>query len=114
LNQLNTIVLNRAPMRTSTERYKSPPLGKGKAVLVIDDICTKGYSLESARTFIEKTGATVIMVSWLKTINTDIEELAPFGKFDPYKPANFKEARVQKIHPYRNNIVDYLAPRELT
>lgn len=114
LNQLNTIVLNRAPMRSSTERYKNPPLGKGKTVLVIDDICTKGYSLESARTFIEKTGSAVIMVSWLKTINTDIEELAPYGKFDPYKPAHFKDARIQKVHSYRRNIVDSLAPEELT
>lgn len=114
LNQLNSIVLNRAPMRSATERYKSPPLGKGKTVLVIDDICTKGYSLESARTFIEKTGSSVIMVSWLKTINTDIEELAPYGKFDPYKPVQFNEAHVQKVHSYRSNIVDYLAPEELT
>ncbi|VVP61559.1 hypothetical protein PS874_06287 [Pseudomonas fluorescens] len=114
LNQLNTIVLNRAPLRTPTERYKSPPIGKGKVVLLIDDICTRGYSLESARTFIEKAGASVIMVSWLKTINTDIEELAPCEKFDPYKATAFKDARVQKTHSYRGNIVDYLAPEELT
>lgn len=113
LNQLNTIVLNRAPMRSATERYKNPPLGKGKAVLVIDDICTKGYSLESARTYIEQTGSSVIMVSWLKTINTDIEELAPYEKFDPYKPTQFGGAKVSKVHSYRNNIVDYLAPEEL-
>lgn len=114
LNQLNTIVLNRSPLRTPTVRYKSPPLGKGKVVLVIDDICTRGYSLEAARTFVEQTGAKAILVSWLKTINTDIDELAPYAKFDPYKPTNFSTQRAIKSHSYRGNIVDHLAPNELS
>ena len=113
LNQLNTIVLNRAPLKTSTTRYKNPPLNKGKTVLIIDDICTRGYSLEAARTFVEQTGAKAILVSWLKTINTDIAELAPFNKFDPYKPATFTSQRIIKTHSYHGNIVDHLAPSEL-
>ncbi|MFL1502671.1 HAD hydrolase-like protein [Pseudomonas sp. S191] len=114
LNQLNTIMLNKAPLKTSSVRYKSPPLGKGKSVLLIDDICTRGYSLEAARTFVEKTGAKAILVSWLKTINTDIVELAPFEKFDPYKPAVFSTQRARKTHSYHENIVDHLAPGELS
>lgn len=114
LNQLNTIVLNKAPLRTPNVRYKSPPLGKGKSVLIIDDICTRGYSLEAARTFVEQTGAKAILVSWLKTINTDIVELAPFEKFDPYSPAVFSTQRAHKIHSYHENIVDHLAPGELS
>lgn len=114
LNQLNTIMLNSAPLRTQVARYKSPPLSRGKTVLVIDDICTRGYSLEAARTFVEQTGAKVILVSWLKTINTDIEELAQFDKFDPYKPARFTAQRVIKTHSYHGNIVDHLAPGELS
>lgn len=113
LNQLNTISINRAPLRTPVVRYKNPPLGKGKSVLVIDDICTKGYSLEAARTFIEQTGSKVILVSWLKTINTDIVQLAPFKKFDPYKANRFGQQQVAKTHSYRDNLVDHMAPSEL-
>lgn len=113
LNQLNTISLNKAPQKTATARYKNPPLGKGKTVLVIDDICTRGYSLEAARTFIEQTGSNAILVSWLKTINTDIVQLAPFNKFDPYKKTEFRNHVAAKVHSYRDNLVDHMAPGEL-
>lgn len=113
LNQLNTISLNKAPLRTATARYKSPPLGKGKTVLVIDDICTRGFSLEAARTYVEQTGAKAILVSWLKTINTDIDELAPYDKFDPYKPPKFATQIKSRTHSYHGNLVDNLAPTEL-
>ncbi|EIZ9508828.1 phosphoribosyl transferase [Cronobacter sakazakii] len=113
LNQLNTIRLNYKPMRSATRRYVKSPLGPGKTVLLIDDITTKGYSLESGRAYIEQTGAKVILASWLKTINTDIDLLAPLGKFDPYIPHNFTSAKVLKQHSYRANIVDTLAPAEI-
>lgn len=113
-NQLNTICLNPTPQRTPTAKYKTPPLGRGKTVLLIDDITTKGFSLESARAYIEQTGAKVIMVSWLKTINTDIVTLAPFQKFNPYVPNKFENILTAKVHSYRENIVDNLAPAELS
>jgi hypothetical protein len=114
LNQLNTIHLNKTPLKSSTSRYKSSPLGTGKTVLLLDDICTKGYSLETARAYIEKTGANVIMASWLKTINTNIEQLGVIGSFDPYVANKFTTAPLAKTHYYRQNIVDHLAPSELT
>ena len=114
LTQLNSITLNKAPMRTQIAKYKFPPLGKNKTILLIDDICTRGYSLESARTFIEQTGSKAIMVSWLNTINTVIQELAPLAKFDPYKQNKFEMAKIRKTHSYHGNIVDHLAPDELT
>lgn len=114
LNQLNTIKLNKAPLKSNGERYKSPPLSLNKTILVIDDICTQGYSLESVRKYIEATGAKVISVSWLKTINTDIESLGDIGRFDPYQPNTFTAAPVSKTYPYRRHIVDHLAPGELT
>lgn len=112
-NQLHSIHVNSTPLRTPTLRYKRSPLGKGKTVLLVDDICTNGYSLESARTFLQQTGVNVIMVSWLKTINTDIHQLVEFSKFDPYKPNQFLTAPIKKTHSYRGNIVDHLAPNEL-
>ncbi|MDK1358535.1 phosphoribosyl transferase, partial [Cronobacter sakazakii] len=72
------------------------------------------FSFESARAYIEATGARVILVSWLKTINTDISTLGQLPKFDAYKPNIFEKAPVGKTHSYRDNIVDILAPTELT
>lgn len=68
-NQLDTICLRRDPVRTGKQqkRYKKPPLRKNKTVLVVDDICTEGHSLEAARALIEATGANVICLTWLKT-----------------------------------------------
>ncbi|MFM5035102.1 phosphoribosyltransferase [Aeromonas media] len=68
-NQINTITLTRLPIKNYSQQYTNPPLRRGKTVLLVDDICTKGYSLDAARKYIERTGARTIMVSWLKTIN---------------------------------------------
>tara|TARA_R110001592_G_scaffold356543_2_gene658669 strand:- start:39172 stop:40404 length:1233 start_codon:yes stop_codon:yes gene_type:complete len=114
LNQLNTIHINRTPLRTATVRYTKSPLQKGKTVLLIDDIATRGYSFESARAYLEQAGVKVISAAWLKTINTDISQLAPLGKFNPYTPNTFSSAPVLKQYDYRGNIVDSLAPSELS
>lgn len=71
-NQLSTILLNRRPRKgLNGQPYVNNPLGRGKTVLVVDDICTQGNSFEAARAFLQKTGTGVICLSWLKTINTD-------------------------------------------
>ncbi|HEJ0402943.1 TPA: phosphoribosyl transferase [Serratia marcescens] len=114
LNQLNTIHINQYPLRNEKTRYKNSPLNRGKTVLLIDDITTRGYSFESARAYIEQTGAKVILVSWLKTINTDISMLKPYEPFNPYVQNIFTNAEVAKVHSYKENIVDSLAPAELT
>lgn len=113
LNQLNTINLNPYPRRANGVAYKNNPLRKNKTVLLIDDITTRGYSLESARAYIEQTGAKVIMASWLKTVNTDIAQLGFLGNFNPYVANTFLKAPVEKIHRYRDNIVNVMAPVEL-
>lgn len=112
-NQLNTICLNPQPHRNANTLYKKPPLTNGKKVLLIDDITTRGYSFESARAFIEKAGAKVIMVSWLKTINTDIYTLDALPDFNPYEKNHFNNVPLGKVHSYKDNIVDILAPGEL-
>jgi hypothetical protein len=114
LNQLNTICLNKTPAKGPGTTYKHSPLTVGKTVLLIDDICTRGYSLESARAYIEQTGAKVIMAAWLKTINTDISALDPLNKFDPYLENTFTTVSNSKSYPYHGHIVDRLAPAELT
>ncbi len=114
LNQLNTIYLNEHPKKSNTESYKKSPLGSGKTILVIDDITTMGYSLEAARAYIEKTGASVILASWLKTINRDIQRLKPLPEFNPYVPNTFTNAEIEKTYGYKQNITNILAPDELT
>lgn len=114
LNQLNTIHLNEYPKKSNTEHYKKSPLGVGKTILVIDDITTMGYSLEAARAYIEKTGASVILTSWLKTINRDIQRLKPLPEFNPYVANTFTNAEIEKTYGYRQNITNILAPDELT
>ncbi len=113
-NQLNTIFINPTPRKNSKSCYSSSPLRKGKCVLVIDDFCTRGYSLESARAYLRRTGVKVITASWLKTINSDIETLANLGRFDPYQPNTFEDITLGKKYLYRDNIVDIHAPDELT
>ncbi|EPO2189901.1 phosphoribosyl transferase [Escherichia coli] len=113
-NQLNTICLNSQPHRNPRTTYKKPPLGPGKTVLLIDDITTRGYSFESARAYVQRTGAKVILVSWLKTINTDISTLGELHDFNPYQANHFENVPLGKSHSYRANIVDILAPAELT
>jgi hypothetical protein len=111
--QLDTIKLNRAPMKSATARYTASPLGPGKTVLLVDDICTRGYSLEAARTFVEQTGTGVIMVSWLKTINTSIEKAGQYARFDPYQATVFTAAAVAHVYDYRTHLTSREAPDEL-
>jgi hypothetical protein len=109
-NQLNTIHLTHLPLRGDDKRYKASPLGSGKSVLVIDDICTEGYSLEAARNFIAQTGAGVVLVAWLKTPNRPYYRLDIDKRFDPYKPQKFEKIPKALIYPYGKHIVDAKAP----
>jgi hypothetical protein len=113
INQLNTIYLNPNPTKGEGKRYAASPVKRGKTVLVIDDICTRGYSLEAARAYIEQTGADVITASWLKTINTNIEILVALPKFNPFTPNTFKHVAIAKSLNYHANFVSHLVPSEL-
>lgn len=113
LNQLNTIHINPNPQKSPGVPYANSPLKPGKTVLLVDDFCTRGHSIESARAFLEQTKASVITVSWLKTINTDIKRLVPFQAFDPYKPWVFKSVMVAKEYPYKQHVSDHMAPNEI-
>lgn len=106
-NQINSIHLNSKPLKSEDTRYVKSPLKTGKCVLVIDDFCTQGFSLEAARVFVERTGATTIGLALLKTINRDyvqINGLSP-KSFDPYAPRTFNGVQ-QTSFPYQDGIVD--------
>lgn len=115
-NQLSTIHINSQPLRANGKKvYKNSPI-KNKTVLVVDDICTKGYSLEAARIYLESAGARVVCLSWLKTINTDyVKNITPYDSaIDPYVP-NMEWSRPEsKLIPYRRHITDSGAGSELS
>ncbi|MDC9502933.1 MULTISPECIES: hypothetical protein [unclassified Pseudoalteromonas] len=113
-NQLNTIKLNKLPTKNYNTEYKNPPLKRSKTVLLVDDICTKGWSLEAARKYIERTGAKTIMVTWLKTINTDIETIGVTPEFDPYQATLFTGIPSGKTYGYHAYHVDGAASLELS
>lgn len=116
LTQLNTICLTKTPQRgLNGKPYKNPLDLRDKTVLLFDDFCTAGYSLEACRLFLMQAGARVIEVSWLKTINTDYNQIKLKKDFDPYKAQQFEASDIS-ISPlsYQGYIVDPAAPKELT
>jgi hypoxanthine phosphoribosyltransferase len=111
---LSTIHLRRKPLKNAEEAYKNPLSIRGKRILVFDDFSTSGASLESVRAFLERAGANVLMVSWLKTINTGYTALRVKKDFDPYQPTDFAAADVEsRFLGYGQYIVDHEAPQEL-
>jgi hypothetical protein len=115
---LNTIRLNQTPIRSVTtgSTYVKSPLNQEKTVLIVDDICTQGFSMEAARVYIERTGAKVVLLSWLKTINRPFQQIASTGnyRFDPYVPTNWDSANLSaKPHPYHATMSDEEAYKEL-
>lgn len=115
LRQLNTIQLNPKPLNTkSGAPYVGFPLKSGKTVLVVDDICTSGYSLEAARTYIQKTGARVILISWLKTITKPYEQITASKAFNPRRPTKWLASDIRRTTwPYSKTITDEQAWGEL-
>lgn len=116
-SQLSTIKLNPAPTRTGPkkQKYTRKPKLDGKTVLVVDDICTEGYSLEASRAFFEAAGANVILLSWLKTpgpndyhaitkVIPSIEH--PFLKYYPKKI-------FEEIHSNTGNVMNTNAAEEI-
>ncbi len=116
-NQLSTIRLNPTPTRTGPQqlKYKNKPNIKGKTVLVVDDICTEGYSLEASRAFFEAAGAKVVLLSWLKTPGKNdyhaIRSLEPSiaKPFSKFKPEKVREI----IYSNSGNVTNSNADKEI-
>ncbi len=115
--QLKTIHLRRDPLKTGDKggRYINLPRVKGKTLLLVDDICTQGHSLEAARAFAEAAGAKVICLCWLKTpgpndyhqITRVLPRIArPYEKFNP------EELEIE-VHSNSGNVVNHNAAKEI-
>ena len=113
-NQLNTIKLNKFPDKDDRgNKYKQSPLKIGKTVLVMDDFCTQGYSLDSARIYIQNTGAKVILLSLLKTISCHYEKLINVESFNPFIVKKFTTEIETKRYLYNKHIVENTAHQEI-
>ena len=116
-NQLNTIRLNPHATQPGPKqlKYVKPPKLTGKTVLVVDDICTQGYSLEAARAFLEAAGAKVILLAWLKTPGPNdyhaVDGLATAIK-KPYAPYTSSGAS-EKTHSNSGNVINANADNEI-
>lgn len=113
LAQLNTIRINAHPHKNLGKAPKGAIKLQGRKVLLVDDFCTSGRSLESARAYLEAAGATTRSFSWLKTINTSYMELAGLPTFNPFHPNTFTAEPASTPIPYAQGIVDDEAPDEI-
>lgn len=114
LGQLNTLCLNRRPLKSNGAARKTPLDLSGKRVLVFDDFCTRGNSLEASRILLEAAGAEVLMVSWLKTINSDYSVVTLLRRVNPWAPLALSASDIAVTPlPYRDYIIDDMAPGEL-
>jgi predicted amidophosphoribosyltransferase len=117
LNQMNTIKLNRTPHKTQTDLYTDfSKRIRGKTILLVDDFCTSGASLEVVRNFIEKAGGKCIGVSWLKTINTSYKTLKILTDFNPFilNKFNSRQYRISNDISYNTLMNDTMATNELS
>jgi hypothetical protein len=114
-NQLSTIKLNPAPMKgPNGNPYKNNPVGKGKTILLVDDICTQGNSFEAGRTFIQSAGAKAICLSWLKTINSNYNAIkGPIAIPNPFVPYVVTKPIPTVAYSYAQAIVDPRATTDL-
>jgi hypothetical protein len=115
-NQLSTIKLNPAPMKgPNGAPYKTNPLGRGKTVLLVDDICTQGNSFEAGRAFIQQTDAQVVCLSWLKTINASYNAIrSPLAVPNPYVPYVVRKRVPVVSYSYAEAIIDRRATMDFS
>jgi predicted amidophosphoribosyltransferase len=111
--QVNTLRLNRYPRQFGqVPRTSQIPLN-GKTVLVVDDICTSGRSMDTARAYFAAAGARTILFSWLKTINTDFVSMQPAPTLMPFDVNIIKSEPTSVSYGYVSHIVDGQAPTEI-
>jgi hypothetical protein len=113
LNHLNTLHLNRYPRKYEGEPRKSPISLRDERVLVVDDICTSGRSLDVARAYIEAAGGSAVLFAWLKTINVGFAHMRTGPTLRPFE-ANLIGAEPPALeYRYSSNIVSHGAPAEI-
>lgn len=113
--QLSTILIEKFPLKTRDgERYRTPIKLGGKRILVVDDFCTEGYTLDAVRNHLATVGATMVGVSVLKTINTAYHRLDVTTRLNRFALTEVPAAGVRAVNlGYDSHIVDTAAVTEL-
>jgi hypothetical protein len=113
-NHLNTLRLNSHPHRNEKPPTKAPVILRGKRVLVVDDICTSGRSLDVARAYIEAAGGSAVLFSWLKTINASFSHMTVAPSLQPFEANIIATEPPHSSFAYNSNIIDRHAPSEIS
>jgi len=113
-NQVQSIHLNSHPHKNFAPAPNRGAISlRGKTVLVVDDICTSGRSLEAARAYIEAAGGKAKLFTWLRTINTPYWELSEELNLKPYQANVVASEPSSNQHSYASGVIDRSAPAEL-
>ena len=113
LNQLNTLHLNRYPRRYDRPPNKGALNLRDKYVLVVDDFCTNGRSLDVARAYIEAAGGRAVLFSWLKTINMPYLHMNPAPIVRPFEVNAIVREPAALNFNYSAHIISDDAPAEI-
>ena len=113
LNQLNTLHLNRRPRHYDRDPNQKPIDLRGKCVLVVDDFCTNGRSLDVARAYIEAAGGKAVLFSWLKTISMPYLYMNPAPSLHPFQVNTIATEPNALNFNYTPHIVSNDAPPEI-
>jgi hypothetical protein len=79
----------------------------------VDEICTSGRSLDTARAYITAAGASAMLFCWLKTINTDFLSMEPTPALDPFEQNAIVDEPRTKAYSYSQKFVDDAAALEV-
>jgi predicted amidophosphoribosyltransferase len=113
-NQLNTIRLNAHPHKYGGDTPLRSPINlKNKTVLVVDDICTRGRSIDCARAYIEAAGGSAVSFAWLKTINSSYLRMNPAPSLKPFSTNSIANEPESQAYGYGDGIQDAEAPAEI-
>ncbi|MDO9278631.1 MAG: hypothetical protein Q7U05_08745 [Polaromonas sp.] len=113
ISQINTLRLNSNPSKYGSAPRKSAIPINNKGVLVVDDICTSGRSMDTARAYLAAAGAHTVLFSWLKTVNTDFVSMEPALELKPFEKNMITSEPNTFTYKYSNHIVDAAAATEI-
>jgi hypothetical protein len=82
-------------------------------VLVVDDFCTNGRSLDVARAYIEAAGGKAVLFSWLKTISLPYLHMNPAPSLQPFQVNTMAREPSAVNFNYTPHIVSDDAPTEI-
>ncbi len=83
-------------------------------MLVVDDICTNGRSMDCARAYIEAAGGQALSFAWLKTINSSYLRMNPVPVLKPFQSNAIAQEPAASAYSYSDAIEDQEAPAEIS